>query len=423
MATVVPPASLEVAFGVPTAQRRSAVALRLLLALPQLLVVIALSLGQLVIGALGWLGALATGRLPGFARDYATGYVRWSTLVGAYVGLLHGDYPPFSMNATHRHPVRLAFPDGARLSRAAVLFRLVLVLPAALLATLSELGIMVAAFFIWVVVLVAGRMPEPLFGVIAAVLRFRSRTSAYFLLLVTEYPAGLLGDTLDRREGRHAVDTGPGAAPLPLVDDALSPVGTVRHPTTDESGVAGTDAIGSAAPARLRGTDDDQPWSLVLDRPARWLMVGFVALGVGACAIGFAASAAPSGIESNEQALDAVGNAHEALTSEVGSVTHAVAVCAYTHQPLSCTQGADREAAAAFASFGRALTSAQWSGTPATEAAGTLGSATERAQRALGALAGAPDVATYQQLVDAEQLKSALSGFDSAYRALVRSAT
>jgi hypothetical protein len=98
-------------------------------------------------------------------------------------------------------------------------------------------------------------------------------------------------------------------------------------------------------------------------------------------------------------------------------------VCAYTHQPLSCTQGADREAAAAFASFGRALTSAQWSGTPATEAAGTLGSATERAQRALGALAGAPDVATYQQLVDAEQLKSALSGFDSAYRALVRSAT
>jgi len=74
----------------------------------------------------------------------------------------------------------------------------------------------------------------------------------------------------------------------------------------------------------------------------------------------------------------------------VGSVTHAVAVCAYTHQPLSCTQGADREAAAAFASFGRALTSAQWSGTPATEAAGTLGSATERAQRALGALAGAP---------------------------------
>jgi len=48
-------------------------------------------------------------------------------------------------------------------------------------------------------------------------------------------------------------------------------------------------------------------------------MVGFVALGVAACAIGFAASAAPSGIESNEQALDAVGNAHEALTSEVGA--------------------------------------------------------------------------------------------------------
>jgi len=58
-------------------------------------------------------------------------------------------------------PVRLAFPDGARLSRAAVLFRLVLVLPAALLATLSELGIMVAAFFIWVVVLVAGECLSP----------------------------------------------------------------------------------------------------------------------------------------------------------------------------------------------------------------------------------------------------------------------
>jgi len=141
------PASLEVAFGVPTAQRRSAVALRLLLAspAPRRHRTQPRPAGDC---ALGWLG-----RSPPEGSRASGATMRPATCAGHARRRLRRapprDYPPFSMNATHRHPVRLAFPTGPDCLAPQSSSVLVLVLPAALLATLSELGIMVAAFFIW----------------------------------------------------------------------------------------------------------------------------------------------------------------------------------------------------------------------------------------------------------------------------------
>src|SRR5271166_4101715 len=122
----VPPA-VEVAFpSVPPHQRRWTVLLRLILLIPQAVAVFALSVGALVVGIIGWFGALFTGRLPVFAVDFLTGWLRWITRFYAYAFLLVDRYPPFTLDRDAAYPVWLeveAFP----LNRAAVFFRLILV--------------------------------------------------------------------------------------------------------------------------------------------------------------------------------------------------------------------------------------------------------------------------------------------------------
>jgi hypothetical protein len=75
-----------------------------------------------------------------------------------------------------------------------VLFRLFLVIPATILSSLAFGGYLVASFIIWLMVLVAGRVPSSLFDATTAVLRYSMRTTAYTWLITAAYPWGLFGD-------------------------------------------------------------------------------------------------------------------------------------------------------------------------------------------------------------------------------------
>jgi hypothetical protein len=61
----------------PAPQRRATVAVRLILAIPHLVVLYFLALVASVVAVIGWFGALVTGRLPDFAATYLAGYLRW----------------------------------------------------------------------------------------------------------------------------------------------------------------------------------------------------------------------------------------------------------------------------------------------------------------------------------------------------------
>jgi hypothetical protein len=56
----------------------------------------------------------------------------------------------------------------------------------------------VCAFFIWIIVLCLGRMPQSLARATAAALRFEYRLDAYLYLLTSAYPKRLLGDQQGR---------------------------------------------------------------------------------------------------------------------------------------------------------------------------------------------------------------------------------
>jgi hypothetical protein len=176
----------------PGTQRRLTVFFRWLLLIPQFIVVWALSVIAVPVVIVGWFGALVLGRLPDPVENYLAGYVRYDTRVRADAMLLVDRYPPFAWEPAD-YPVRVDLRPGP-LNRLAVFFRLILMIPAAVVEALLASGWYVAALVIWIVVLVLGRMPRPLFEATAATLRFMTRFSAYALMLTPGYPKRLFGD-------------------------------------------------------------------------------------------------------------------------------------------------------------------------------------------------------------------------------------
>ncbi|MFJ6381308.1 DUF4389 domain-containing protein [Kitasatospora sp. NPDC092039] len=193
----------------PGPQNRWTVLLRALLLIPQFVVVWVLSVVAFLVTVIGWFGALVLGRLPGFAADYLTAFVPYETRVTAYLMLTVDRYPPFRFEVPD-HPVRVELRPG-ELNRLAVLFRVFLVIPASIVQGLAYAGWWLVSFVLWLVVLVLGRMPQPLYEATTAILRYRLRYTAYLLMLSSAYPKRLFGDEPGSEPG------GPVSATRPLV--------------------------------------------------------------------------------------------------------------------------------------------------------------------------------------------------------------
>ena len=80
-----------------TVRDRVTVAFRIILVLPQLLVLLVLGIAWAVSTIIAWFAILFTGEFPEALYDFSVGALRWSTRVEAYMLLLRDEYPPFSM--------------------------------------------------------------------------------------------------------------------------------------------------------------------------------------------------------------------------------------------------------------------------------------------------------------------------------------
>lgn len=82
----------------PTMPRdRLGVGFRLILAIPQLIALWAISIAWALTTAVAWLSILVTGRYPSALYQFAVGALRWNIRVEAYLLLLTDQYPPFSL--------------------------------------------------------------------------------------------------------------------------------------------------------------------------------------------------------------------------------------------------------------------------------------------------------------------------------------
>ena len=170
-------------------------AFRLILVVPHMFLLFFLGIAALVVAFLGWWGALFTGRLPEFAVNYLSGFMRWVLRYQAYLYLLTDVYPPFTLDDVPEYPVRLAIPERQRLNRAAVFFRFILAIPGMIVSAVATEGASSLVLFVaWLIALVNGHLPRPLHQALTALLRYQIRFYCYYWMLTPAYPWGLFGD-------------------------------------------------------------------------------------------------------------------------------------------------------------------------------------------------------------------------------------
>ena len=185
---------IDVSLAGPRDQNRWTVFFRWILAIPHFLWLALISVAALFAALAGWLAALVLGRLPDGIRTFLARVVNQYARVAAYAEyLLTSRYPPFSLAETDHDALVLLHPP-TRLNRAAVLFRIVLGIPAFIVLQILSSGTPIVMFFVWLVVLVKKRPPASVFTAMASILRYEIRAYAWFLMLTPEYPRGLFGD-------------------------------------------------------------------------------------------------------------------------------------------------------------------------------------------------------------------------------------
>jgi hypothetical protein len=373
---------------------RLSVAFRLLLILPQVVVLYVLWLVGSVALVVGWFAALVLGRLPEPIARYLCHLTGYSTRVLAYGWLLTDRYPPFRLSAED-YPVGVALAPG-RLNRLAVLFRLFLAIPASILSGLAVAGWAVAGLVIWLVVLVAGRVPGPLFDATTAVLRYWMRYNAYLWLVTAAYPWGLFGDRpAPPGLPEPAGGLGPAGAPEEAVPGAATPAGPTQE--LEPAGVP-------------RGL-------LVLSGRAKRLVVLFVVLGVAQWVAGGVGGAiTASNAPTSTEALSGLTAAHDTLAGQTQQFRQQAAACRSAADQLGCVESATGQLADAFEAFATEVDALGFPGSAQDEAA-ELVRRTHGFAGALRSVAAASSPAEYTRL--AAGINQLGNSLDQQYRATV----
>lgn len=173
----------------PQPQNRLSVLLRIIFAIPQLIVLYFLGAIAGIVAFIAWLVILITGKYPGGMINFATGVLRWGIRVGGYMALLTDKYPPFSLEDDANYPIRFSGTgqvDGR--NRLTCFFRVLMIIPH--IIVLYVLGIIaeIAIFIGWIAALITGSVPGGIHNFVAGVLRWAARVEAYYYLLTDEYP-------------------------------------------------------------------------------------------------------------------------------------------------------------------------------------------------------------------------------------------
>jgi hypothetical protein len=178
---------------------RLTVFFRLLLAIPHLIWLGLWGTVASVAVIVNWFATLFAGQSPEGLHNFLAAYVRYAIHVGAYLFLAASPFPDFTGKPGYPVDVEIAPPQ--RQNRWKVGFRIVLAIPALLVAgALTSLSarsfgssytsglIGAAALLGWFAALARARLPRGLRDAIAYALSYSAQLDAYLFLLTDRYP-------------------------------------------------------------------------------------------------------------------------------------------------------------------------------------------------------------------------------------------
>ena len=168
-------------------RNRLTVFFRLILAIPHLIWLFLWGIVATLAAIANWFATLVKGESPEGLHNFLATYLRYMTQVYAYILLIADPFPGFG--GKPGYPVEIEVDPPQPQNRWTVGFRIVLAIPAFIIAGIFGYLNRILALFSWFVALVLGRVPEGLRNVAAFALRFEQQTAGYTLLLTGRYPS------------------------------------------------------------------------------------------------------------------------------------------------------------------------------------------------------------------------------------------
>jgi len=161
--------------------------LRLVLAIPHLIIANLLLQVAQVLAVIQWFIILVTGKRNQGLFNLGNQWLAYAASTNSYAGVMFDQYPPFvtvnGLTALHYH---CEYDQSA--NRLTNLLRLIWAIPAAIITSiLSVVGALVTAIS-WIVIIITGKHPKGMFDFLVKVHRYAVRFNAYLLLLTDTYP-------------------------------------------------------------------------------------------------------------------------------------------------------------------------------------------------------------------------------------------
>jgi len=179
-------ASLDIPYA--ESRNRGTVLVRIILAIPHVLVVYVLGIVSQLATFVHWFIQLFTGKRNQGIADFVTKVLAYQARVVTYAGLMFDEYPGF-FDDQGKTPVQFQMPPAdAPVNRLTVGLRIIWMIPAAIIAAVIGIAIYVLTIICWFAILITGKMPAGMFDFLLRGHRFSLQVNAYGSLLTDTYP-------------------------------------------------------------------------------------------------------------------------------------------------------------------------------------------------------------------------------------------
>jgi hypothetical protein len=168
-------------------RNRLTVFFRAILAIPLFVWLAIWGLAVSLVVLVAWVVGLIVGRVPDPLHSFMASFTRYYTHVSAYICITADPYPGFT--PATGYPVDLVIPPATTQSRLTILFRIILAIPAAIVAYVLQQVASIVAILAWFYALFTGQANKGMRDLQAYCIRYQAQTHAYLLLLTQRYPS------------------------------------------------------------------------------------------------------------------------------------------------------------------------------------------------------------------------------------------
>ena len=184
--TLAMPDSLVLSVQQPVPRNRGTTFLRLILAIPHLLVGALWGVVAILAVIPAWFAIVFTGRYPAGLYEFVAGWVRYAARINLYTFLAVDPFPPFS-GGPDNYPVQLQVPHPPQYNRVKTLLRILYIIPAYIVAVIVGYLMYIVGFVDWLIIVITGAQPPGMQNLVLQMLGWGIRVTALFTLVSEDY--------------------------------------------------------------------------------------------------------------------------------------------------------------------------------------------------------------------------------------------